>query len=261
MAMSAVQNTMEDMMMINNETRRKLEEMNLSEFVQALEIQAKEPTYQALSFEERLQLIVDYVYQEKYTNKVKRLIKAAKFRYPQACIEDVYYTDRNLDRNKILSIATCQFISTNTNIIIDGFTGSGKTFLSCAIGMSACKLGYRTKYIRMPDLLQLHDEAATTVTGVSKLIKKYESYTLLILDEWLIDELTRQQEHFLFELMERRHTDKSTILCTQYRIEDWHARLGGGIHADAIIDRLVNNSIHIYAGELNMRKIKTNNKV
>ena len=249
-------NIMEDMVMINNETRRKLEEMNLSEFIQALELQEKEPTYQALSFEERLQLIVDYTYQEKYTNKVKRLSKMAKFRYPQACIEDIYYTDRQLDRNKILSLSTCQFMNTNTNIIIDGFTGSGKTFLACALGKSVCKLGYRTKYIRMPDLLQLHDEAAITVTGVSKLLKKFEGYTLLIIDEWLIDELSRQQEHFLFELVERRHTDKSTILCTQYRIEDWHARLGGSIHADAIIDRIVNNSVHIYAGELNMRKVK-----
>ena len=244
--------------MINNETRRKLDEMNLSEFIQALELQAKEPTYLSLTFEERLQMMIDYTYQEKYTNKVKRLNKLAKFRYPQACIEDIYYTDRHLDRNKVMGVSTCQFMTTNTNIVIDGFTGSGKTFLACAIGKSACKLGYRTRYIRMPDLLQLHDEAATTVTGVSKLIKKFESYTLLIIDEWLIDELSRQQEHFLFELVERRHTDKSTILCTQYRIEDWHARLGGGIHADAIIDRLVNNSIHIFAGELNMRKIKNN---
>lgn len=164
MVMSAELNTMEDTMMINNETRRKLEEMNLSEFLQALELQAKEHTYQALSFEERLQLIIDYTYQEKYTNKVKRLNKLAKFRYTQACIEDIYYTDRQLDRNKILTISTCQFMNTNTNIIIDGFTGSGKTFLACAIGKSACKLGYRTRYIRMPDLLQLHDEAATTVT-------------------------------------------------------------------------------------------------
>lgn len=256
--MSVVPNTMEDMMMINNETRRKLDEMNLSEFIQALELQAKEPTYLSLTFEERLQMMIDYTYQEKYTNKVKRLNKLAKFRYPQACIEDIYYTDRQLDRNKVMGVSTFQFMTTNTNIVIDGFTGSGKTFLACAIGKSACKLGYRTRYIRMPDLLQLHDEAATTVTGVSKLIKKFESYTLLIIDEWLIDELSRQQEHFLFELVERRHTDKSTILCTQYRIEDWHARLGGGIHADAIIDRLVNNSIHIFAGELNMRKIKNN---
>ena len=199
--MSVVPNTMEDMMMINNETRRKLDEMNLSEFIQALELQAKEPTYLSLTFEERLQMMIDYTYQEKYTNKVKRLNKLAKFRYPQACIEDIYYTDRQLDRNKVMGVSTCQFMTTNTNIVIDGFTGSGKTFLACAIGKSACKLGYRTRYIRMPDLLQLHDEAATTVTGVSKLIKKFESYTLLIIDEWLIDELSRQQEHFLFELV------------------------------------------------------------
>lgn len=61
-----------------------------------------------------------------------------------------YYTDRQLDRNKILSLSTCQFMNTYTNIIIDGFTGSGKTFLACALGKSACKLGYRTRYIRMP---------------------------------------------------------------------------------------------------------------
>ncbi len=242
--------------MINSDTQRKLEELNLSEFIEILDIHSKEPSYQSLSFDERFQLVVDYVYQEKYTNKVKRLNKSAKFRYSQASIEDIYYTDRKLDRDKILNLANCQYMNSSTNIIIDGFTGSGKTYLACALGRSACKQGYRTRYIRMPDLLQLHDEASVTVTGVSKLIKKFEAYTLLILDEWLIDELTREQEHFLFELMERRHTDKSTILCTQYRIEDWHSRLGGGIHADAIIDRIVNNSIHVYAGEVNMRKLK-----
>lgn len=243
-------------MMINNETRRKLEELNLSEFIKALEIQNSQPSCLTLSFEERLQMAVDYTYQEKYTNKVNRLNKLAKFRYPQASVDDIYYTDRNLDRNKILGVASCQYMNTSTNIIIDGFTGSGKSFLACAFGKEACRQGYRTRYIRMPDLLQMHAEASTTVTGVSKLIKKFESYTLLILDEWLIDDLSLQQEHFLFELIERRYTDKSTIFCTQYRIEDWHSRLGGGIHADAIIDRIVNNSIRIFSGELNMRKIK-----
>lgn len=73
----------------------------------------------------------------------------------------------------------------------------------------------------------MHGEAATTVTGVSKLIKKFKSYTLLVLDEWLVDDLSCQQEHFLFKLIERRHTDKSTIFGMQSRMEDWHARLGG----------------------------------
>lgn len=242
--------------MINDETRRKLEEMGLEDMLHALEIQSTQQSYLSLSFEERFQMLVDYTYQEKYTNKVKRLIKLAKFRFPQATIDDIYYTERNLDRNKVLNVASCQFLNTCTNIIIDGFTGSGKSYLSCAVGKAACQQGYRTRYIRMPDLMQMHDEAATTVTGVSRLLKKFENYTLLIIDEWLVDDLSRQQEHFLFELIERRYTDTSTVLCTQYRIEDWHNRLGGGIHADAIIDRLVNNSIHIYSGDLNMRQIK-----
>jgi len=97
-----------------------------------------------------------------------------------------------------------------------------------------------------------------TVTGVSKLLKRYESYPLLVLDEWLLDDLTKQQEHFLFELVERRYTDQSTVFCTQYKLEDWHVRLGAGIHADAIIDRIVHNKVQIYAGDVNMRKVQQN---
>ena len=111
--------------MINDETRRKLQELNLSEMINALEIQSSQQTCQTLSFEERIQLLVDYTYQEKYTNKVKRLVKMAKFRFPQASVDDIYYTERNLDRQKILGLSSCQFISTSTNLIFQGFTGSG----------------------------------------------------------------------------------------------------------------------------------------
>ncbi|MFI3236602.1 MAG: ATP-binding protein [Lachnospiraceae bacterium] len=242
-------------MMINSETRRKLQELNLYEIISALEIQETQKVTQTLGFEERFQLIVDYTYQEKYANKVKRLTKGAHFRFPQASVDDVYYTERKLDRQKILGVATCQYLSTNTNIIFQGFTGSGKSFLACAIGIEACKQGYRTRYVRLPDLLQMHDEASITTDGVSKLIRKFSAYTLLIIDEWLLCNLTQVQEHFIFELIERRYTDGSTVFCTQYKLEDWHARLGGGIHADAIIDRIIHNKIQVYAGDINMREI------
>ena len=74
----------------------------------------------------------------------------------------------------------------------------------------------------------------------------------------MLDELTQQQEHFLFELIERRYTDHSTAFCTQYKLEDWHTRLGGGIHADAIIDRIVHNKVQVYTGDLNMRELHPN---
>ena len=81
-----------------------------------------------------MKMLVDYVYQEKYTEKVKRLLKSAHFRIPNADIHDVYYTDRNIDRAQLMELATCQFIANARNISFQGFTGSGKSFLACAIG-------------------------------------------------------------------------------------------------------------------------------
>lgn len=100
----------------------------------------------------------------------------------------------------------------------------------------------------------LRDESVLTSQGISKLLKKFSSYKVLILDEWLLDDLSDEEQHFLFELIERRHDTTSTIFCTQYKKEDWHSRLGGGVHADAIMDRIVHNAVWIYAGNLNMRE-------
>ena len=84
---------------------------------------------------------------------------------------------------------------------------------------------------------------------------------MLILDEWLLDNLSDEEQHFIFELIERRHDTTSTIFCTQYKKEDWHSRLGGGVHADAIMDRIVHNVAWIYAGNLNMREYYSRQKV
>src|SRR5665647_2921539 len=110
----------------------------------------------------------------------------------------------------------------HSNIIFQGFTGSGKTFLACAIGRQSCKLGIHTRYIRIPDLLMERDEATLKSQGIPKLLKKYSCYSLLILDEWLLDDLSEEEQHFLFELMERRYDGTSTIFCTQYPVSYTH---------------------------------------
>ena len=120
--------------------------------------------------------------------------------------------------------------------------------------------GIRTRYIRVPDLLMLRDEAALTSQGISKLLKKFTSYQVLIFDEWLFDDLSIEDQHFLFELLERRHDSTSNIFCTQYRKDDWHLRLGGGVHADAIMDRIIHNATWVYAGNLNMRQFYAKQK-
>jgi len=242
------------MTLLNEETRRKLRELNLSEMIDAIEIQSQDIGYTTLSFEDRMKMMVDFVYQKKYNNKVQRLIKMSKFRISNASFNDIHYIDRGLDRQAIIAISNCQFVDTNSSIIFHGFTGSGKSYLACAIGKQACLQGIRTRYIRIPDLLMLRDEATLTPQGISKLLKRFSSYQVLIFDEWLLDDFNDEEQHFIFELIERRYDTTSTIFCTQYKKEDWHSRLGGGVHADAIMDRIVHNAAWIYTGKLNMRQ-------
>ena len=245
--------------MIHDETKRKLRELNLSELVAAIEMQQADINCATQPFDERMQRLVDYLYQEKYNDKVKRLIRMSKFRFPKADINDLYYSGRGIDRTVIQELSTCQFVRTNANIILQGFTGSGKTFLACALGKQACKQRVRTYYIRLPNLLMEYDEASHSAKGLEKLLKKYTAYGLLVLDEWLMDDISEAEQHFIFELVERRHDISSTILCTQYRQTDWHTRLGGGVHADAIMDRIVHNAVWVETGTMNMREYYAKN--
>ena len=240
--------------MINDETKRKLRELNISELVTALEAQQNDIHSTSLSFDERMQRLVDYLYQEKYNSRIQRLIKLSKFRIPKAEVNDIYYLNRGIDKGLIQELSTCQFIGSNSNIIFQGFTGSGKTFMACAIGKQACKYQIRTKYVRLPDLLVEYDESTLLSKGTVKLLKKYTNFGLLIIDEWLLEDISEEEQHFIFELIERRHDSTSTIFCTQYRKEDWHARLGGGVHADAIMDRIVHNAVWVETGSMNMRE-------
>lgn len=246
--------------MINNESIRKLRQMDLSELVDHLEMQEIDNDTRYLSFDERLQLSIDHLYQEKYNTRVKGLIKRSKFRIQDAHFSSVYYEKRDIDRPTLQELATCSFINHRRNVIFQGFTGSGKTFLACALGREACKQEIRTRYIRLPDLLIERDEATLKSKGVTNLITKFSNYGLLIIDEWLLDDVSEEDLKFLFEIIERRYDSGSTIYCTQFRKTDWHKRLGGGVHADAIMDRIVHNAVWFDTGQLNMREqlAKTN---
>ena len=90
--------------------------------------------------------------------------------------------------------------------------------------------------------------------GQTKFLKKYAAYTLLVIDEWLLDHPDEGMRSMLLELLERRYDTGSTVFCTQYAKKDWHQRLGSGVHADAIMDRIVHNTIWVDTGTHNMRE-------
>jgi DNA replication protein DnaC len=110
----------------------------------------------------------------------------------------------------------------------------------------------------MPDLHEAWLTAADRPQGVTKFIRKYAAFNVLVLDEWLLEKPDDSMKGMLLELMERRYDTASTIFATQYAKKDWHTRLGG-VHADAIMNRIVHNASWINTGEINMREHTANN--
>ena len=247
--------------MINEETKRKLRLMNIGEFIEASEEQEQDVNALALSFYDRLQMIVDSVYQQKYNDKVHNLIKRAHLRLPKADIHNVFYHEkRTLSRGVIDELATGKYIDENQSIILQGYTSTGKTYLGCALAKEACRQLHRTRYIRVPDMLTEYADKSLLPGGKEKVLRKYSGFKVLVLDEWLLSDLSKDEIEFLFELFERRFDISSTIFCTLYRTEDWLKRLGSGAYAESIVERYEHNSIRIETGSMNMRDIFANDR-
>lgn len=247
--------------MINEETRRKLRLMNIGEFIDASEEQEQDVNALALSFDDRFQMMVDSVYQQKYNDKVHNLIKRAHLRLPKADIHNVFYHEkRSLNRGVIDELATGKYIDENQSIILQGYTSTGKTYLGCALAKEACRQLHRTRYIRVPDMLTEYADKSILPGGKEKVLRKYSGFKVLILDEWLLSDLSKSEIEFLFELFERRFDISSTIFCTLYRTEDWLKRLGSGAYAESIVERYEHNSIRIETGSMNMRDIFANDR-
>jgi len=239
---------------IDTETKRKLREMGAQALLDAFEARDETLTL-GMGFDEQVRIIVDQAHAAFTHAKVDGLIRRAGVRYPNADLRRIdLLTERGLDQAVIAQLGTCSFIDRSQNIVFQGFTGSGKSYLGCALAKQACTHRIRAHYIRMPDLEAAWELARDKPQGQTKFLRKYAAFTLLVLDEWLLDRPDDAMLSMLLELLERRYGHASTVFCTQYAQKDWHQRLGSGVHADAIMDRIVHNSIWIETGTFNMRE-------
>ena len=230
----------------------KLQEMKLAGMAEAYKEQAQNREYQSMSFEDRFSLLVDLEYSRRKSNHLNRLIKNATFSDTKACIEDIeYFDDRKLKKDQILKLASGLYIENHHNIILKGPTGSGKTYMACAFGVSACRQHYKVKYVRLPELLDELSLAKLAADGsYRKLIKKYTKKDVLIIDEWLLTDLSKDEANIV-----ARHKTASTICCFQIDPSGWHTKLGNGTIAEAILDRIIHDSYQfLLDGETSMRE-------
>lgn len=231
--------------MLTENTANKLQEMKLTAMARAFKEQLSDPNIANLSFEDRFGLLVDHEWTSRKNNHLKRLIKNARFAETGACVEDIeYHSDRNLDSAQIARLSTCDYISERHNIMLLGATGSGKTYIACALGMSAARNFLTVRYVRLPELLA--ELAIARGNGTyRKVITQYKKPTLLILDEWLLYPLKETEARDLLEIAEARHKKASTIFCSQFDVPGWRDKIGDPILADAICDRIVHDSYSI----------------
>lgn len=257
MASAVVLTTLEGNEMRNEETLNKLKDMRLSGMAEAYEMQSEDRESRNLSFEERFNLLIDYEYARRKSNKLQRLLQQAGFSNPEASIEDIeYYPDRHLDKELITRLSTGQYIGDGQNIIFMGASGNGKTWLANAFGVQVCRQFRKVKYIRLPELIDELKVARFEADGsYRKLVNKYRKVELLIIDEWLLTELNQEDSIHILEIIEARLHNTSTIFCSQFAPKGWHQKIENVQLADAILDRVVHNSYKILIdGEISMRE-------
>lgn len=239
--------------MLTHPTLDKLHALKLTGMVQALSEQMTTPDITALSFEERLGLLVDREMTERDNRRLKTRLHKAKLRQ-SACLEDLdYRPPRGLDKSLITRLALCQWIRDRHNVLITGPTGIGKTWIACALGHHACRQGFTTLYLRLPWLLQ-ELPMAKGDGRYGKLMTTLSRTDLLLLDDFGLAPLHDEHRHDLLEVLEDRHDQRATIVTSQLPVEHWHEAIGDSTLADAILDRLGHNAYKIALKGDAMRK-------
>ena len=197
-------------MMASQSTMDKLHDMRLSVMARAYRDQEELPAASGLSFDERLAMIVDAEWDSRRTNKRLRHLRQAGFPEQDANIADVRYDDdRKLDRAQMAELSNCSWIASRRNIIVTGASGAGKTWISNALGVAACNAFYTVRYTRLPELL---DELTVFKDEEwLKQRKKYIKCDLLIIDDWLLEQVKPNEAREIMEVIEARdRTDRSS---------------------------------------------------
>lgn len=237
-----------------NETLRKLNELKLYGMADKLSELSAGPKYAKFSHDEIIAFLVDHEHDRKKNNKISRLMKNAHIKLSAACIEDIHFANsRNLRKDELRDLLNGHFIEQRQNVLISGPTGAGKSYMACALANLACRNGHPALYYRVSRFLEFI-KAEKALGNYLKTIEKLGKIRLLVLDDLGPDIFSKEDRNILFEIIDERHLTQATVIASQLDPDQWHALFNEPATADAICDRIFQNSHRIALNGDSMRK-------
>jgi len=241
-------------MTMNHQTIAQLRALKLPGFAAELEDQTGRTGIHALSFDERLAMLVQRELHLREDRKRTRLLQRAKLKYAQAAIEDLdTRPGRGLERAALIDLATGGWVRRGETIVLTGPTGVGKTWLACALAQQACREGHGCLYLRVPRLAE-ELRALHASGGFGHWLQALAKTDVLVLDDWGVSALDAATRSDLMEIIDDRAALKATIISAQLPIDHWHGWIGDASVADAILDRIMQKMQHITLRGESMRR-------
>lgn len=225
--------------MLLQPTLDTLNRLKLSGMAKALEEQTTESAVHGLSFEERFALLLDREVLYRENRRLTRLLQLAQLKNRGASLEDVNFrTRRGLDRSQLASLGAGDWIRSGQTLLVQGATGTGKTWLACALAHQACRQGLSAWYMRAP---RLFEELTLCHADGSfrKRLAALAKIQLVVIDDFAIAPLGPRERNDLLELLDDRVGMRATLITSQLPVEHWHEYIGDPTLADAILDRLL----------------------
>lgn len=236
-----------------------MQQLRLQGMQQAYKSQLELPMDQQLEGHDLLAHLVQSEQLARSNEKTAYYLKLAKLRLT-ACVEQIECgPGRNLTKQQLAAMAEGRYLQQGENILITGATGCGKSYLACALGHQACLQGYKTTYLNMNRLIEKVTLSKLDGSYI-KLLNHLERQTLIILDDFGLQNLGQEIRLTLLQLLEDRYGKKSIIVTSQLPIAKWHEYINDPTLADAILDRLTANAhrIELKGESLRRKKSKTN---